>query len=227
MKTVSIDENSSIYVKEVDEPIVEETDVLISLSGCGICGTDKENMEGNSSMPSTRLGHEICGTIIKKGKKVDKKYLEGTRVFVHHHAACGHCHYCQHGNDTMCDKYRDSLVPCGMSEKFILPEWNIAKGCLIPLPDSISDEEGVLIEPLACCARAWKKIKSVKNDSCVIFGMGTIGIMHALLAKNHGFNKIFCVDIKDEKIDLCNQMHLGYGINSMTDNFEDCQKRSR
>ena len=163
MKAVDITENSSVIVKEVNEPIIGKGDVLIKLDGCGICGTDKENLNGDSSKPSTKLGHEICGTVLKKGQKVNTEILEGMRVFVHHHTHCNECHYCLHGNHTMCEKYQDSLDPCGMSEKFVLPEWNVLKDCLIPLPDSISNEEGVLVEPLACCIRGWGKIKTKKN----------------------------------------------------------------
>tara|TARA_Y100000590_G_scaffold361534_1_gene418246 strand:- start:2859 stop:3887 length:1029 start_codon:yes stop_codon:yes gene_type:complete len=214
MKAVSISENSKIIVNDIDEPEIGNEDILIQLEGCGICGTDKENLFGNSCINSTRLGHEICGTIIKKGSKVISKYSEGMRVFVHHHTHCDKCQYCEHGNETMCDKFCDSLIPCGMSEKFILPGWNVLRGCLIPLPDSISVEEGVLIEPLACCIRSWKKINSLKNDSCAIFGMGTIGIMHAMLAKNRQFEKIFCIDLEDEKLEFCKKLELGHVINS-------------
>ena len=216
MKAVDITENSSIIVKEVNEPSIGSGDVLIKLNGCGICGTDKENLDGDSSKPSTKLGHEICGTVLKKGQNVNAEISEGMRVFVHHHTHCNECHYCLHGNHTMCEKYQDSLDPCGMSEKFVLPEWNVLNGCLIPLSDSISNEEGVLIEPLGCCVRAWSKIKAVKNDSCVIFGMGTIGIMHAMLAKYYKFNQIFCVDVNKEKLEICKKMGLGHGINKKT-----------
>ena len=226
MKAVDITENSSVIVKEVNEPVIGKGDVLIKLDGCGICGTDKENLHGDSSKPSTKLGHEICGTIIKKGQKVNTEISEGMRVFVHHHTHCNECHYCLHGNHTMCEKYEDSLEPCGMSEKFVLPEWNVLNGCLIPLSDSISNEEGILIEPLGCCVRAWNKIKAMKNDSCVIFGMGTIGIMHAMLAKHFKFNQIFCVDVKEKKLELCNKMKLGYCINSKTDNFNLIKKQT-
>ena len=224
MKAVDITENSSVIVKEVNEPVIGKGDVLIKLDGCGICGTDKENLHGDSSKPSTKLGHEICGTIIKKGQKVNTEISEGMRVFVHHHTHCNECHYCLHGNHTMCEKYEDSLEPCGMSEKFVLPEWNVLNGCLIPLSDSISNEEGILIEPLGCCVRAWNKIKAMKNDSCVIFGMGTIGIMHAMLAKHFKFNQIFCVDVNKEKLEICNKMNLGYGINSTIENFDNIKK---
>lgn len=224
MKAVDITENSSVIVKEVNEPVIGKGDVLIKLDGCGICGTDKENLHGDSSKPSTKLGHEICGTIIKKGQKVNTEISEGMRVFVHHHTHCNECHYCLHGNHTMCEKYEDSLEPCGMSEKFVLPEWNVLNGCLIPLSDSISNEEGVLIEPLGCCVRAWNKIKAMKNDSCVIFGMGTIGIMHAMLAKHFKFNQIFCVDVNKEKLEICNKMNLGHGINSTIENFDNIKK---
>ena len=224
MKAVDITENSSVIVKEVNEPVIGSGDVLIKLDGCGICGTDKENLNGDSSKPSTKLGHEICGTVLKKGQKVNTEISEGMRVFVHHHTHCNECHYCLHGNHTMCEKYEDSLEPCGMSEKFVLPEWNVLNGCLIPLSDSISNEEGILIEPLGCCVRAWNKIKAMKNDSCVIFGMGTIGIMHAMLAKHFKFNQIFCVDVNKEKLEICNKMNLGHGINSTIENFDNIKK---
>ena len=224
MKAVDITENSSVIVKEVNEPVIGKGDVLIKLDGCGICGTDKENLHGDSSKPSTKIGHEICGTIIKKGQKVNTEISEGMRVFVHHHTHCNECHYCLHGNHTMCEKYEDSLEPCGMSEKFVLPEWNVLNGCLIPLSDSISNEEGILIEPLGCCVRAWNKIKAMENDSCVIFGMGTIGIMHAMLAKHFKFNQIFCVDVNKEKLEICNKMNLGHGINSTIENFDNIKK---
>ena len=224
MKAVDITENSSIIVKEVNEPSIGSGDVLIKLNGCGICGTDKENLDGDSSKPSTKLGHEICGTVLKKGQNVNAEISEGMRVFVHHHTHCNECHYCRHGNHTMCEKYQDSLDPCGMSEKFVLPEWNVLNGCLIPLSDSISNEEGVLIEPLGCCVRAWSKIKAVKNDSCIIFGMGTIGIMHAMLAKYYKFNQIFCVDVNKEKLKICKKMDLGHGINSTIENFDNIKK---
>ena len=224
MKAVDIMGNSSVIVKEVNEPVIGSGDVLIKLDGCGICGTDKENLDGDSSKPSTKLGHEICGTVLKKGQRVNAEILEGMRVFVHHHTHCNECHYCLHGNHTMCEKYQDSLDPCGMSEKFVLPEWNVLNGCLIPLSNSISNEEGVLIEPLGCCVRAWSKIKAVKNDSCVIFGMGTIGIMHAMLAKYYKFNQIFCVDVNKEKLKICKEMDLGHGINSTIENFDNIKK---
>ena len=224
MKAVDITENSSIIVKEVNEPSIGSGDVLIKLNGCGICGTDKENLDGDSSKPSTKLGHEICGTVLKKGQNVNAEISEGMRVFVHHHTHCNECHYCRHGNHTMCEKYQDSLDPCGMSEKFVLPEWNVLNGCLIPLSNSISNEEGVLIEPLGCCVRAWSKIKAVKNDSCIIFGMGTIGIMHAMLAKYYKFNQIFCVDVNKEKLEICKKMDLGHGINSTIENFDNIKK---
>ena len=224
MKAVDITENSSVIVKEVNEPVIGSGDVLIKLNGCGICGTDKENLNGDSSKPSTKLGHEICGTVLKKGQKVNTEISEGMRVFVHHHTHCNECHYCLHGNHTMCEKYEDSLEPCGMSEKFVLPEWNVLNGCLIPLSDSISNEEGVLIEPLGCCVRAWNKIKAMENDSCVIFGMGTIGIMHAMLAKHYKFNQIFCVDVNKEKLKICEEMNFGHGINSTIENFDNIKK---
>ena len=65
-----------------------------------------------------------------------------------------------------------------------------------------SYEEAALIEPLACCVRAWSKIKYQKNDTVAILGVGPTGMMHVLLAKLFEFSKIFCMDLNDFRLDF-------------------------
>ncbi len=47
----------------------------------------------------------------------------------------------------------------------------------------MSFEEAAMIEPLACCIRAWNKISFQKNDSVAIFCVFASGIMVLMLAK--------------------------------------------
>ena len=103
----------------------------------------------------------------------------------------------------MCKKYSQSnLNPCGLADNYIVPEWNVIHGGVLKLPDNVSYQEAALIEPLACCVRAWSKFKYQKNDTVAILGVGPTGMMHVLLAKSYGFSKIFCMDLNNFRLNF-------------------------
>ncbi|MGI9011764.1 MAG: zinc-binding dehydrogenase [Nitrososphaeraceae archaeon] len=220
MKALKLLSDKTISLVEIDEPIIQDKEILINLGSCGICGSDIRNVFADSCKPSSKLGHEISGTIVKVGKSFNGKKYEGKRVFVNHHAPCNSCHYCNHGNETMCDKFTDNICPCGISEKIILSEWIVNNKSIFELPDSMSFEEGSMLEPLACCIRGWKKISFVKGDSVLIFGIGPIGILHAMLAKIYGASAIYCIDINQNKVEYCKKMNLGICINGKTSEID-------
>ncbi|HZB64414.1 MAG TPA: alcohol dehydrogenase catalytic domain-containing protein [Nitrososphaeraceae archaeon] len=220
MKALELSSDKTISLVEIDEPIIKDKEILINLGSCGICGSDLRNVFADSCKPTSKLGHEITGTIVKVGKSFNGRNYEGKRVFVNHHAPCNSCHYCIHGNETMCDKFTDNIFPCGISEKIILSEWIVNNQSIFELPDSMSFEEGSMIEPLACCIRGWKKLSFVKGDSVLIFGIGPIGILHAMLAKIYGASAIYCVDINQNKVDFCKKMNLGICVDGKTSEIE-------
>lgn len=220
MKALELSSDKTISLVEIDEPIIKDKEILINLGSCGICGSDLRNVFADSCKPTFKLGHEITGTIVKVGKSFNGRNYEGKRVFVNHHAPCNSCHYCIHGNETMCDKFTDNIFPCGISEKIILSEWIVNNQSIFELPDSMSFEEGSMIEPLACCIRGWKKLSFVKGDSVLIFGIGPIGILHAMLAKIYGASAIYCVDINQNKVNFCKKMNLGICVDGKTSEIE-------
>jgi L-iditol 2-dehydrogenase len=116
----------------------------------------------------------------------------------------------------MCEKFLDNIFPGGIAERIIISEWIIKNKSIFELPNSMSFEEGSMIEPLACCIRGWKKISFLKNDSVLIFGIGPIGILYAMLAKNYGASQIYCVDINQKRLNFCKKMNLGICINGNT-----------
>ena len=212
MKSIVLKNPLVATFKESPQHVCKEGDILFKREACGVCRSDLENISGNSCKPTHRLGHEVSGTIIQLGKNV-RGFEIGDRVFIHHHSNCKNCYLCEHGNETMCDKYVDSLLPCGMSEEFLLPEWNVKQGCVFKIPNSMTFEEAALVEPLGCCVRAWNKLNVQKDDTVAIFGVGPIGAMHALVAKTRGIKTTFCLDINDFRLDFCNQAGLGVPLN--------------
>jgi L-iditol 2-dehydrogenase len=214
MKAAFVKDSSRVVVEDVEKPILGTGDVLVKMHACGICGSDLEKVFGKYSQPSTRLGHEPSGTIEKVGENVTD-FKKGDRVFVHHHVPCYSCHFCLHGNETMCEKYSETnLSPCGLAEEFIVPQWNVNHGGILKIPDSMSFEEAAMIEPLACCIRAWNKFSFQKGDSTAIFGVGATGMMHVMLSIIHEFNKIFCIDINEFRLEFAKKFNITDAIKS-------------
>ena len=204
MKAAVVKGNSKVEIENFTISDVGSNELLIKMQSCGICGSDVEKVFGKYGQPSMRLGHEPAGEVIKIGDNISDLKI-GDRVFTHHHVACysKDCHECSHGNETMCKKYYQSnLNPCGLADNYVVPEWNVLHGGVLKLPDNVSYQEAALIEPLACCVRAWSKFKYQKNDTVAVLGVGPTGMMHVLLAKSFGFSKIFCMDLNDFRLDF-------------------------
>lgn len=215
MLTVKI-VDKRITLVESELPKVNEDEMLVRMKSCGICGSDLEKVYGNYGMRSLRVGHEPAGVVIKVGKNL-KKFQEGDRVFVHHHVSCYSCRYCLQGNYTMCNNYQSSNIdPCGLSEEFIVPKWNIEHGGVLKLPESISYDEAALIEPFACCIRGLNKISIKHGDNVAILGAGPTGVMHTLLARLWGANNIFVSDVNKFRLKFVEK----YGFTAVNLNLE-------
>ena len=218
MKTASVKESGVISVDDVETPQLNSGDILIQMESCGICGSDLEKVFGHYGQPSMRLGHEPAGIVLDVGSDVTL-FKKGDRVFTHHHVPCYDCHFCNHGNETMCPKYYETnLSPCGLSEKYIVPAWNVSHDGVLKISEKTSFEEAALIEPLACCVRAWTKFPYQQGDSAAIFGVGPTGMMHVMLANAKKFSKIFCLDVNDFRLNFAKKFNITESINSMDEN---------
>lgn len=209
--------DKKVTLVESELPKVNEDEMLVRMQSCGICGSDLEKVYGNYGMRSLRVGHEPAGVVIKVGKNL-KKFREGDRVFVHHHVSCYSCRYCLQGNYTMCNNYQTSNIePCGLSEEFIVPKWNIEHGGVLKLPESISYDEAALIEPFACCIRGLNKISIKHGDNVAILGAGPTGVMHTLLARLWGANNIVVSDVNQFRLKFVEK----YGVTAVNLNLEE------
>ena len=218
MKTASVKEASVISVNQIEKPTLNDGEILVQMNACGICGSDLEKVFGQYGQPSMRLGHEPAGIIMDVSSNVTE-FKKGDRVFTHHHVPCYDCHLCNHGYETMCKKYSETnLSPCGLSEEYVVPEWNVSHGGVLKISDSLSFQEAAMIEPLACCVRAWSKFDYQDGDSTAIFGVGPTGMMHVMLAHIHKFSKIICFDVNNFRLDFAKKFDITESINSMDEN---------
>lgn len=208
--------DKKVTLVESELPKVNEDEMLVRMQSCGICGSDLEKVYGNYGMRSLRVGHEPAGVVIKVGKNL-KKFQEGDRVFVHHHVSCYSCRYCLQGNYTMCNNYQSSNIdPCGLSEEFIVPKWNIEHGGVLKLPESLSYDEAALIEPFACCIRGLNKISIKHGDNVAILGAGPTGVTLTLLARLWGANNIVVSDVNEFRLKFVEK----YGVTAVNLNLD-------
>jgi len=169
----------------------------------GICGSDVMEWYRRKKAPRV-LGHEITGEIVKVGKGVDR-YKMGDRVFVSHHVPCNTCHYCLNGFHTVCDTLRSTnFDPGGFAEYIRVPRMNVDRGVFI-LPDEVSFEDGVFIEPLACVLRGQRLAKFRPGQSVFVIGSGISGLLHVVLARASGAGWVITSDISDYRLKAARQ----------------------
>lgn len=208
---------------EVEAPVPSPGELVVDMKACGLCGTDLEKIRGEYTASMPVVGHEAVGVVSAVGAGV-AGFRVGDRVFPHHHVPCYECYYCRSGSETMCDRYRSSnIVPGGFSEAFRVPRWNVDQGGVLRLPPTMGFSVASLVEPLACCARAVKRLSLKPTDSVLVAGVGPVGMMHALLVGDLGA-KVIVSDVSDGRLNLAERAGVGVVLNAAN---EDVPARVR
>jgi L-iditol 2-dehydrogenase len=160
------------------EPRIGPGELLVRVSGCGLCGSDILKVMSPSTKAPAVFGHEVVGQVAEVGAGVTG-FRRGGRVVVAHHVPCFACHYCRRGSPSMCRQFkRSNLDPGGFAELCRVPAINV-EHATFALPDAMSDETASFTEPLACCLRAVKRAGAAAGDTAIIVGLGSIGCLLA------------------------------------------------
>jgi len=224
MKAAIYHSLDDIKIEDVPKPKVGSDEILVEMKACGVCGSDLMDWYLRSRAPLV-LGHEPAGVIVRAGRNVEG-FKVGDRVFAHHHVACLKCSYCIHGDYTMCPQFtRTHIEPGGFAEYFKVPAPNLQIDTL-KLPRNVSYEEATLIEPVGCCIRAQNKAGIRKGDSVAIIGAGPSGIIHAMLARLSGADKILVTDIVDYRLKMAERLGSDLTINPRRDSLVDRVKEA-
>jgi L-iditol 2-dehydrogenase len=185
---------------------------IIEVSYNGICGTDLHILEGKGSkVRPISLGHEFVGKITDIREPIlscdGSEISIGDRVAVVPGYSCGKCVYCHkypeleylcpnrvvHG---LSNPYKENGVLGGLSSKVGIS----SKIYVQKIPDNIPDNVATLIEPLTVAIRAVEKAISGNRadidlgfgigNKVVVFGLGPIGLMTAMVAQRVGLRVI-------------------------------------
>jgi len=200
MKVAMYYRNDDVRIEEMPKPEISADELLIKINACGICGTDILEWYRIKKAPLV-LGHEIAGVIEESGANI-QDYKKGQRVFVSHHVPCNECHYCKRGMHTACETlHTTNFSPGGFAEYIRVPKINIEKGGVLVLPDTVSDEEATMIEPLGCALRGQKELCIKQDSSVLVLGSGIAGLLHVKLAKLNNASNIIATDLSEYRLE--------------------------
>lgn len=157
------------YASDHPEPVSGAADALIRVRLAGVCGTDLELTRGYKGGFAGVLGHEFVGEVVQCAETS----WVGKRVCADINVACGSCDMCGRGIPSQC--YHRTVVGIfgrdGVFADFAaLPIRN-----LHAVPDNITDEQAVFVEPLAASFQILEQVQISPGERVVVLGDGRLG----------------------------------------------------
>ena len=185
MQTIVFEGQDRIVLQEKPIPSLDDGDVLIQVELCGVCASDIAAINGEVTdySPPVVLGHEIAGVIVESRHP---EVQVGQKVTVNPLISCGACDYCRVDLDKYCSQIEGigHDIDGGYADFLKFPKYGVDTGKLIVVPDSVSSENLMFLEPLGCCINAMRE--TILNESVAILGAGQIGLMFSQLATLRG-----------------------------------------
>lgn len=171
---------------------------MVRVKAVGICGSDlhwfSEAGIGDAQLTHPLvLGHEFAG-----------ETEDGERVAVDPAIPCGECEFCQRGHPNLCER----MVFAGHAEQDgALREWLAwPRKQLFPLPESLTCEDGAMLEPLGVAIYAVDLAKLRPGMTVGVFGCGPIGLLIVQLARISGASTILATDVLPHRAEAAKRL---------------------
>jgi len=205
MKSVRLHGTGDLQIHEEPIPVAGVGGKLIRVKSVGVCGSDlhwfSEGEIGDAKLEHPLvLGHEFAGVT-----------EDGQRVAVDPAIPCGYCEFCEHGHPNLCE----NMIFAGHGKTDgALREWMTwSEKSLFPIPDSISDADGAMLEPLGVAIHTVDLGKLQAGMTVGVFGCGPIGLLVIQMAKLSGAVNIIATDKLLHRIEAAK----GFGASQVFD----------
>jgi alcohol dehydrogenase, propanol-preferring len=171
LNKIDLVENNPLKIADIENPSINQNEILVKISVCGICHTEIDEIEGrrNPKLPIV-LGHEIIGNVVEKGDKVSKFQINDRVGISWIYSSCGKCKFCIDGYENLCNQFK--ATGCdengGYAELIKIPE-----NSAFLIPDIFKDSEAA---PLMCAgAIGYRSLRftEINNKTKIgLFGFG-------------------------------------------------------
>jgi L-iditol 2-dehydrogenase len=212
---------NDVRVETVPVPEIGPGEVLVKIHTCGICGTDLKKIHSGSHDAPRVFGHEMSGTVAKVGEGVTG-FNVGDRVMAYHHIPCGECYYCRKHTFAQCEVYKKvgctaGFAPSGggFAEYIRVMDWIVRRG-LVKIPDDIPFEQAAFLEPVNTCYKAIRMLDLKADETVLVIGQGSIGILLAALARQTGAT-VLTSDLYPERHAVAAKFGLDHPLDAKSD----------
>ncbi len=202
---------------ELPDPIAAPGEVVLAVTGCGICGSDL-HIAAQLAAEGSILGHEIAGRIEAVGRDVDEsRWPVGTAVVARPFTGCGACRWCRAGRADHCAQF--SLVgltrPGGFAELVA-----VRADELFAVPADLSLDDQALVEPLAVAHRVVHRCGLTRGDSVAVLGAGPIGLATVAWASRLGVESITVSDPAPQRRELATALGATTVVDPLTEDLD-------
>jgi len=218
MKAVVWTAPGSVETRRLPVPSPGAGEAVVRVRAAGICGTDLSILNGKHPRARAPLvmGHELSGEVAETGEGVTALRV-GDRVVCEPLISCGACHACRSGYPWVCQK----LGLYGIDRDGAFAEYvSVAASSLRPIPDTVDDRLGALVEPMAVAVHAVRLSSLRVGDDVCILGGGPIGLLIAVVARLAGPARLFLTEREPYRIDLAR----GFGLDVIDAGSRDVER---
>jgi len=191
-----------LEIREFELPPLGRSDVLLRVAACGVCGSDLHQFHGRWPRPEVVVGHEIGAVVVGVGPEVSA-VQPGDKVAVEPILRCGQCRYCLAGRYLLCSDGEFISVGAhgGFAEYMVVPAY-----CCHRLVGEVEVALGALAEPLSVGLHAARIAEVNGDDTVLILGAGTIGLLTITAAKTMGAERILVTAKHDHQREMARRL---------------------
>lgn len=215
-------EHFELQRSEPPSPLDEQ--ILVRVRECGICGSDLKMWAGTHAFmrPPIVMGHEIIGVVEASGNGNSLK--PGTPVTVFPPVGCGQCLHCLTGHEQLCEsmEFFGGQRLGGLADYVLAPKTHVFE-----VPETITPELRVLIEPLSVAVHGVERGAPRPGDLCAVIGAGAIGLFTALVLRARGFDDVVVAEPLATRRTLAERAGLAVFDPSGADGASELRARTR
>jgi L-iditol 2-dehydrogenase len=193
MQAAVLHGREDVRIESVPVPQAGPGELIVQVGAALTCGTDlkvfRRGYHAKMIVPPALFGHELAGTVVEAGEGV-KGFAKGDRVVALNSAPCGHCYFCERGQENLCD---DLLFNNGAYAEYIRIPARIVEKNTLHVPDHVPLEHAALTEPLACAVHGFEDSHPRPDDTVAVIGGGPLGLMMLHVASLFGCKTIAIV----------------------------------
>ena len=223
MRQAVMTEPGKIEFGDVPEPKPGPGQILLRVKQIGVCGSDVHVNHGKHPFTSYPVvqGHEFSGEVVAVGEGVTKVKV-GDKATARPQVVCGKCRPCRRGDYNICDslKVEGFQAPGCAQDLFVT-----TKDKIVPLPDSLTFEQGALVEPTSVAVHSTGRAPDLIGQNVVVLGAGPIGNLVAQVTRCRGAKNILITDLSDFRLDIARKCGIPNTSNASKESLDEASKR--